>query len=244
MAAPAGAHSQPVQSLTATARATGGLNLAGGCFSVNGTCVGSGNGTVSSGLQGQFPFYNANGTTLTGTSSLFIAQSGNIGIGTTSPTINLDVNGPIRSSNNFADLRLVQSNGTGFRWALTNDGTLRLQRATDNTFSSAITPLLIDATGNVGIGTTTPNSNLEVSGTQAEATASGSSANGILRIGQATAGASRIIDFGVGVTDGYSRETVTISAYFITFPSIPPVATSASLPPHPPLPCLSQEMDI
>jgi len=55
------------------------------------TSTGSGSGTVGSGTTGQFPFYNANGTTLTATSSIYITQSGNIGIATTSPGARLDI---------------------------------------------------------------------------------------------------------------------------------------------------------
>ncbi len=40
-------------------------------------------GTVSSGTQGQVPYYASSGTTLTATSALFIDTTGNIGIGTT-----------------------------------------------------------------------------------------------------------------------------------------------------------------
>jgi hypothetical protein len=64
--------------------ATSSLGISGG---------GGGSGTVGSGTQGQFAFYNANGTTLTATSSLFLAQNGNVGIGTTSPSQPLTVSG-------------------------------------------------------------------------------------------------------------------------------------------------------
>jgi hypothetical protein len=72
---------------TSTLYSTGGINLSGGCFAINGTCVGgsSGSGTVGSGTQGQFAFYNAAGTSLTATSTLFVSQTGNIGVGTSSP---------------------------------------------------------------------------------------------------------------------------------------------------------------
>ncbi len=73
---------------TATSTFGGGVNIATGCFSINNTCVGgggTGSGTVGSGTTGQFPYYAANGTTLTATSSLFLAPTGFIGIGTTSP---------------------------------------------------------------------------------------------------------------------------------------------------------------
>lgn len=54
---------------------------------------GSGSGTVGTGTTGQFPYYAANGTTLTATSSIFLATSGNVGIGTTSPAKPLTVEG-------------------------------------------------------------------------------------------------------------------------------------------------------
>ena len=84
-------------SSTATSTFAGGISVTAGCFSVNGTCVGGsgggGSGTVGSGTQGQFAFYDAAGTTLSATSSLFISPSGTIGIGTTSPQAALDVYG-------------------------------------------------------------------------------------------------------------------------------------------------------
>lgn len=74
-------------STTATSTFANGLNLTAGCFSVSSTCIGSGSGsgTVDSGTTGQFPYYAANGTTLTATSTLFLTSGGNVGIGTTTP---------------------------------------------------------------------------------------------------------------------------------------------------------------
>jgi hypothetical protein len=54
---------------------------------------GGGSGTVSSGVAGQFPYYGANGTTLTATSSIFLLASGNVGIGTSTPGSLLSLNG-------------------------------------------------------------------------------------------------------------------------------------------------------
>lgn len=72
------------------AASTGGFvlqwsNAAGGLV-LAATSTGSGSGTVGSGTTGQFPFYNADGTTLTATSSIFILPTGQIGVGTLTPT--------------------------------------------------------------------------------------------------------------------------------------------------------------
>ncbi|MES2668790.1 MAG: hypothetical protein V4644_03835, partial [Patescibacteria group bacterium] len=84
-----------VSTTTATSTFGGGIDLATGCFAVGGVCVGSGggSGTVNTGTTGQFPYYAANGTALTATSSLFLATSGNVGVGSTSPTQRLSVTG-------------------------------------------------------------------------------------------------------------------------------------------------------
>lgn len=78
---------------------TKGLTLStttAGCLATSPTGIvfagspcGTGSGTVSAGTQGQFPFYNSNGTTLTATSTFNITQSGqllingitNVGVG-------------------------------------------------------------------------------------------------------------------------------------------------------------------
>jgi LysM repeat protein len=74
---------------------------------------GGGSGTVGSGTQGQFAFYNAAGTTLTATSSLFISQSGNIGIGTTSPYSALSVAGQVVGQNFVATSTTATSSFSG-----------------------------------------------------------------------------------------------------------------------------------
>ncbi|MES2014646.1 MAG: hypothetical protein V4437_02405, partial [Patescibacteria group bacterium] len=73
---------------SATTTLANGVNLSGGCFAINSTCItggGGGSGTVNSGTQGQLAYYAANGTTLSATSTIFLSGTGNIGIGTTSP---------------------------------------------------------------------------------------------------------------------------------------------------------------
>lgn len=95
-----------------------------------------GAGTISSGTQGQFPFYNANGTTLTATSTLFVTQAGNIGIGSTTPWGQLSVNPNALGSG-------VPEFAIG---------------------SSTKTHLIVDGSGKVGVGTTTQKSTFVVSG--------------------------------------------------------------------------------
>ncbi|MBP6858643.1 MAG: tail fiber domain-containing protein, partial [Candidatus Pacebacteria bacterium] len=91
-----------------TTTSTTGFDISSGCYAINGVCVGgSGSGTVGSGTTGQIPYYAANGTTLTATSSLFMANTGNIGIGTTSPYANLSVAGNV-----VADIFMATSSGT------------------------------------------------------------------------------------------------------------------------------------
>ena len=73
---------------TTTFAGTGGVDLATGCFSIRGTCVGgggAGSGTVENGTTGQFPYYAAEGTTVTATSSLFLDVNERVGISTTTP---------------------------------------------------------------------------------------------------------------------------------------------------------------
>jgi hypothetical protein len=56
-------------------------------------------GTVlTSTAIGQLPFYNGIGTTLSATSSIFLAVSGNVGIGTTNPQYKLEINGTASST--------------------------------------------------------------------------------------------------------------------------------------------------
>ena len=96
--------------------------------------------------------------------------SGNVGIGTASPTATLDVRsgstGTIQVTNDYGAIRLKQDNGTGFRFVLNADGKLRLQDSTDSFASAVHSQFTVwdSANGNVGIGTATPAEKLEVAG--------------------------------------------------------------------------------
>jgi hypothetical protein len=137
--------------------------------SVNGLAAIGMNGAGTSGFLGEIKFY-------TGTSDLFntslserlrITSAGNVGIGTSTVQAGhtLQVNGIIASVTSFGAFTALQAaGGTGFRWALANDGTFRLQRTTDGFASAVTTPLMIDASSRVGIGTSSPGQLLHVNG--------------------------------------------------------------------------------
>lgn len=105
---------------------------------------GGGSGTVGTGLQGQFPFYNANGTTLTATSTLFLTQGGSVGVGITNPGAAFEVQGTTTTSTGNA-VDIWNSSGTS------------LLRVRDD--------------GYIGISTTSPYGLLSVNPTAALGTA-------------------------------------------------------------------------
>jgi len=172
---------------TSTFSSSGGINLASGCFSIAGTCVGGGggSGTVGAGTIGQFPYYAANGTDLTATSSLFLATSGNVGIGSTSPLAKLVVSGT-RGTSNEGQLVVVGDNDHAYLQIQSNDpanretgiqftglGTLaapdwsiRTQANSSDlrffTSGAGGTALTLTAAGNVGIGTAAPDTILRI----------------------------------------------------------------------------------
>ncbi|MHB8267489.1 tail fiber domain-containing protein [Bradyrhizobium sp.] len=153
--------------------------------------VGGGSGTVTSSSAGQVAYYQSTGTTVIGTSTLNIS-SGNVGIGTTSPTNLLSLSGSAAqtiwmernpTSNTAGNNLTVQASGAtsgatnknGGNLVLssgtsTGTGTSQIQFQTSNagssgtTDSSATTQMTITGAGNVGIGTATPNANLAVAG--------------------------------------------------------------------------------
>jgi len=145
------------------------------CTAANGICAGgSGSGTVNSGTTGQIPYYAANGTTLTATSTLFISTAEKVGIGTTSPSYKLEVFSPSGGS-----LMTIGSGNVdnAVRFNLLNDGTSAGEdgwqfqsSATANdlnirsyTAGSASDRLTILATnGYVGIASTSPSAVLSV----------------------------------------------------------------------------------
>jgi len=167
--------------------ATGGIRFADGS-----TQTGAAAAAVA-GTQGQVAFYNANGTTMSGTSTITILQNQNVGVGSTTPTYKLSVHGnaatdPIFVAANDANSTFVpifEVNAPNL--TVGNNGYFAIgrNRANNNQFSLGFTyagngstsnrldinaygtaPLMsVLASGNVGIGSTTPIAKLTVSGT-------------------------------------------------------------------------------
>ncbi len=159
---------------------------------------GGGSGTVDSGTQGQFAFYNAPGTTITATSSLFLAQSGSVGIGTTSSISQLaidssDPNGSFLTLSNQSDgsfdaIHFISKNSdsTANDWLVgTNiDDNNIFEIAPGDTNTGADT-FIVDSNGNVGIGTTSPYATLSVAGSAAFSGGTSIGSDGLLNVGVA-----------------------------------------------------------
>lgn len=109
---------------------------------------------------------NKHGFNIGGGEKVTINASGNLGIGTTSPSYKLDVDGEARFGDNGGIL-LTDDSGTSYVRALNNHLNLRTTRDADDIyFSTGTTPttkmFIQGDTGNVGIGTTGPSEKLHV----------------------------------------------------------------------------------
>ena len=162
--------------------------------------------------------YNSNGAIAFHPSNtanaMFINTSGNVGIGTTSPgsSFKLDVNGYIKANSRVyvRDSTKTVEIGTDYIQSYVTSGTgvnpIRF-------FTGSTEKARIDGNGNVGIGTTSPNSKLEV---VSAITFSSIDTFGQFVIKSATGATGDLLNFGVDSTNGLAfiqandRGTATI----------------------------------
>lgn len=107
--------------------------------------------------------------------ALSVDASGNVGIGTTSPTFNFQIKGTsaaiaeIESSSSDATVLLLNNTNSGQRWGIGVAGTNNLGGvSTDASFyirdetANSVKFVIENNTGNVGIGTTSPEAKLHI----------------------------------------------------------------------------------
>lgn len=179
---------------TATSTARNGWNIQGGCYAIASVCVtgggGSGSGTVNSGLLSQVAYYAANGTTVSGSSTLVVAQTtdfsmgvlnqGRVGVGTSTPGSMLSLGAsdtgwnftPGTSTiNTTGGLNVVKGcfsqNGSCLSGSvgIGTTGWFPYYAANGDKVTATST-IFVDSMSEVGLGTTTPAWALNVAGTR------------------------------------------------------------------------------
>jgi len=138
-----------VSSTTATSTFSHGIDIASGCFSFAGNCIGGAaatsylilSDTPSSFSTSSIPFVNSGSSALT-QSVDFVFNGTNLGIGTSSPLAKLSVHGLSTDATSTQPLFIVAT----------------------STQTATTTVFIIDYEGNVGIGTSTPGATLAVGG--------------------------------------------------------------------------------
>ena len=145
------------------------------------------NTTIGSDSVGNFIVYDDTA----GEYRMVINSSGNVGIGTTSPSQRLDVVGAVRTtafyqiSNGPTNTGFIGSQASIFGSG-GDDFTFYNGNATNNVFyTSGLERMRITSSGNVGIGTTSPSSKVSISGGTLSVSGSGAG-YGVVKLGDPT----------------------------------------------------------
>ncbi|HVU06393.1 MAG TPA: hypothetical protein VHE10_01195, partial [Candidatus Paceibacterota bacterium] len=109
---------------TSTFYSAGGLNISNGCYAMNGACLSTGSLGLT-GTQGQVAYFSGTNAAV-GTSSLFIGQSGNVGIGTSTPFGLLSIN-----PNGITGPAFVIGSSTKSHLTVTEGGLIRFGSTTN-----------------------------------------------------------------------------------------------------------------
>jgi len=122
-----------------------------------------GGGTSSMNAASLIRFYTASDTTTTtGTERMAINGAGNVGIGTSDPDNKLDVAGSVNAYEYLVNGTAISAGSLG---PVTGEGTYGYVPMWNGTQSLNNSNIYQGASGNVGIGTTSPSEKLEVAGT-------------------------------------------------------------------------------
>ena len=132
----------------------------------NAIASGAGGAVTGSGTTNYVPKFT--GATVVGNSSIFNDASGNVGIGTSSPAFPLEI-GTTSDANNYISIRANSTNGAmGLLFGDSDADVGYINYAHDTNAmgfgTSAGRRMTILSSGNVGIGTNTPDAKLNVSG--------------------------------------------------------------------------------
>ncbi len=161
-----------------------------------------GTGTNTAFTAGSVVFAGASGVYSQDNASFFWDNTNDrLGIGTTSPSATLDVNGNMVLPNsgiiNFKDAGGVNRNVLQFISGEVRLGGAGAGLSTQTFYTSAAERMRIDSSGNVGIGTSSPVAPLQVASSNTNSYgAFVASAIGVTRVGNGARGA--LVDFGVG----------------------------------------------
>ena len=158
-----------VTSASASSTFSNGLNLSGGCFAINGTCVGGSSVTVNIGTANKLSYYSGTSAIDSANFLSINTSSSLLGIGTTTPSQRLSVAGDAFFDANQVSFASSSASSLTVSYQSLATTTIIGGRANAFSFATSTTavPFLTFDTLNyrIGIGTTSPaTSTLAVAG--------------------------------------------------------------------------------